>query len=144
MPAPRARSSTEIAESGRSSSSRSQVPRIAVSRSSPVGRDGRRPRERVGTADMRCTVPTRDLLLNRLLTGSTDCRYGGSVAAEPNRNEPDENDVDVLIIGAGLSGIGAAARLRTDSPGRSFAILEARGAIGGTWDLFRYPGIRSD
>ncbi|MGW4244367.1 flavin-containing monooxygenase [Nocardia sp. NPDC004722] len=51
---------------------------------------------------------------------------------------------DVLIVGAGLSGIGAAYRLRTECPGRSFAILEGRSAIGGTWDLFRYPGIRSD
>jgi monooxygenase len=52
--------------------------------------------------------------------------------------------VDVLIIGAGLSGIGAACRLRTEHPGRSVAVLEARDASGGTWDLFRYPGIRSD
>jgi monooxygenase len=52
--------------------------------------------------------------------------------------------VDVLIVGAGLSGIGAACHLRRECPDRSFAILEARGAIGGTWDLFRYPGIRSD
>jgi len=52
--------------------------------------------------------------------------------------------VDVLIIGAGLSGIGAAYRLQTESPDRSYAILEAREAIGGTWDLFRYPGVRSD
>ena len=52
--------------------------------------------------------------------------------------------VDVLIVGAGLSGIGAACHLRTELPGKSFAILEARDAIGGTWDLFRYPGIRSD
>jgi monooxygenase len=52
--------------------------------------------------------------------------------------------VDVLIVGAGLSGIGAACRLRTEHPGRSVAILEARAASGGTWDLFRYPGIRSD
>ncbi|GAB3579682.1 NAD(P)/FAD-dependent oxidoreductase [Amycolatopsis endophytica] len=52
--------------------------------------------------------------------------------------------VDVLIVGAGLSGIGAAAHLRADCPGKSYAIFEARGAIGGTWDLFRYPGVRSD
>jgi monooxygenase len=52
--------------------------------------------------------------------------------------------VDVLIVGAGLSGIGAACHLQRESPGKSVAILEARGAIGGTWDLFRYPGIRSD
>jgi len=53
-------------------------------------------------------------------------------------------DVDVLIVGAGLSGIGAAAHLRRGLPGKSFVILEGRDAIGGTWDLFRYPGIRSD
>ncbi|GAB2444436.1 flavin-containing monooxygenase [Nocardia tengchongensis] len=52
--------------------------------------------------------------------------------------------LDVVIVGAGLSGIGAAYRLQTEQPGRSYAILEARDALGGTWDLFRYPGIRSD
>ncbi|MET0614109.1 MAG: NAD(P)/FAD-dependent oxidoreductase [Thermoleophilaceae bacterium] len=52
--------------------------------------------------------------------------------------------VDVLIVGAGLSGVGAACHLEAESPGRTYAILEARDAIGGTWDLFRYPGIRSD
>jgi cation diffusion facilitator CzcD-associated flavoprotein CzcO len=52
--------------------------------------------------------------------------------------------VDVLIVGAGLSGIGAACHLQKDRPKDSFAILEGRAAIGGTWDLFRYPGIRSD
>jgi monooxygenase len=51
---------------------------------------------------------------------------------------------DVVIIGAGLSGIGAAYRLQTRCPGKTYAIFEARDAIGGTWDLFRYPGIRSD
>ncbi|RPE74307.1 MULTISPECIES: NAD(P)/FAD-dependent oxidoreductase [unclassified Frondihabitans] len=52
--------------------------------------------------------------------------------------------VDVIIVGAGLSGIGAAARLKRELPGKTFAILESRGAVGGTWDLFRYPGVRSD
>ena len=52
--------------------------------------------------------------------------------------------VDVLIVGAGLSGIGAACHLPTDAPGTSYAIVEARAASGGTWDLFRYPGVRSD
>src|SRR3712207_1524574 len=51
---------------------------------------------------------------------------------------------DVLVVGAGLSGIGAAYHLQTLCPTRSYAILEAREAMGGTWDLFRYPGIRSD
>ena len=52
--------------------------------------------------------------------------------------------VDVLIVGAGISGIGAAHHLQTAHPERSYAILEARERLGGTWDLFRYPGIRSD
>ncbi|MBM4469079.1 FAD-dependent oxidoreductase [Rhodococcus hoagii] len=52
--------------------------------------------------------------------------------------------VDVLVVGAGLSGIGVAARLRREHPERTLAILESRAASGGTWDLFRYPGIRSD
>src|SRR5947207_11141679 len=52
--------------------------------------------------------------------------------------------VDVLVVGAGLSGVGAGCHLTTKRPGTTFAILEARDAIGGTWDLFRYPGIRSD
>lgn len=51
---------------------------------------------------------------------------------------------DVLIVGAGLSGIGAGARLRMDCPDKTFAILEGREASGGTWDLFNYPGVRSD
>lgn len=51
---------------------------------------------------------------------------------------------DVLIVGAGLSGIGAAVHLHRDCPDKSYAILEGREAMGGTWDLFRYPGIRSD
>jgi len=57
---------------------------------------------------------------------------------------PPTEHVDVLIIGAGLSGIGAAYYLQRDQPGKTYAILEGREAIGGTWDLFRYPGIRSD
>jgi monooxygenase len=58
--------------------------------------------------------------------------------------EPATDHVDVLIVGAGLSGIGAACHVQQECPGKSYAILESRGAIGGTWDLFRYPGIRSD
>ena len=54
------------------------------------------------------------------------------------------NHFDVVIVGAGLSGIGAAYHLQQKCPGKTFAILEGREAIGGTWDLFRYPGIRSD
>ena len=56
----------------------------------------------------------------------------------------DTDELDVLIVGAGISGIGAAYYLQRDHPRRSYAILEARADLGGTWDLFRYPGIRSD
>lgn len=56
---------------------------------------------------------------------------------------PDEF-VDVLVVGAGISGIGAAYHLQKLCPDRSFAIVEARRDLGGTWDLFRYPGVRSD
>ena len=52
--------------------------------------------------------------------------------------------VDVLVVGAGLSGVGAACRLQQRCPHKTFAVLEARGEIGGTWDLFRFPGVRSD
>ncbi len=56
----------------------------------------------------------------------------------------ESNHVDVLIVGAGLSGIGAAYHLQTNCPTKTYAILEGRARLGGTWDLFRYPGIRSD
>ena len=59
-------------------------------------------------------------------------------------SETSNDHFDVLIVGAGLSGIGAAYHLQQKCPGKSYAILEGRDAIGGTWDLFRYPGIRSD
>src|SRR5438270_7587770 len=52
--------------------------------------------------------------------------------------------VDVLIVGAGISGVDAACRLKQRCPGKSLAILESRERIGGTWDLFRFPGVRSD
>jgi cation diffusion facilitator CzcD-associated flavoprotein CzcO len=58
--------------------------------------------------------------------------------------QPAHEHFDVIIIGAGISGIGAACHLQRECPGKSYVILEGRGAIGGTWDLFRYPGIRSD
>ena len=57
--------------------------------------------------------------------------------------KPNEH-FDVLIVGAGLSGIGAGFHLQQKCPGKSYVILEGRDSIGGTWDLFRYPGIRSD
>jgi cation diffusion facilitator CzcD-associated flavoprotein CzcO/NAD(P)-dependent dehydrogenase (short-subunit alcohol dehydrogenase family) len=63
--------------------------------------------------------------------------------ADPHALEPIEH-LDAVVIGAGLSGIGAGHHLQTTCPWASYAIFEARDAIGGTWDLFRYPGIRSD
>ncbi len=70
---------------------------------------------------------------------------GGSTTNSPER-QPDRRTehVDVLVVGAGLSGIAAGHHLQTTCPWASYAIFEARDAIGGTWDLFRYPGIRSD
>src|ERR1700744_5262112 len=56
----------------------------------------------------------------------------------------DPEHVDVLVVGAGLSGIGADCHLQRSSPARSYLILEARDRLGGTWDLFRSPGVRSD
>jgi monooxygenase len=64
--------------------------------------------------------------------------------ADGNSGRAAVEHFDVLIVGAGLSGIGAGWHLQDKSPGRSYVILEGREAIGGTWDLFRYPGIRSD
>jgi cation diffusion facilitator CzcD-associated flavoprotein CzcO len=59
-------------------------------------------------------------------------------------SKSERKHVDVLVVGAGLSGIGAACHLKTQCPRKSFVILEGRSALGGTWDLFRYPGVRSD
>ena len=60
------------------------------------------------------------------------------------KGDTDSDHVDVLIVGAGISGVDAAYRLKTRCKDHSFIILEARERIGGTWDLFRYPGVRSD
>ncbi len=55
-----------------------------------------------------------------------------------------DHDFDVIIVGAGISGIDAAYRIAERNPGMTYTILERRPQIGGTWDLFRYPGVRSD
>ena len=68
----------------------------------------------------------------------------GSPMTAPMSTPTSTEHVDVLIVGAGLSGVGAACHLEDERPGTTYAILEAREAMGGTWDLFRYPGIRSD
>ena len=67
-----------------------------------------------------------------------------AAAQQATRPEAATEHTDVLIVGAGLSGIGAAHHLQDRFPAKSYLILEARDAIGGTWDLFRYPGVRSD
>lgn len=54
------------------------------------------------------------------------------------------DEYDVVIIGAGASGINAAHKVQTEMPGARYIVLEARDAIGGTWDFFKYPGLRSD
>src|SRR3982750_849894 len=59
-------------------------------------------------------------------------------------DQGDTEELDVLIVGAGISGIDGAYHLQKRCPGKTYAILEARERSGGTWDLFRYPGIRSD
>ena len=67
-----------------------------------------------------------------------------ATSIDPHRDARPPEHVDVLIVGAGISGIGTAYHLQSRHPGKSYAILEGREALGGTWDLFRYPGIRSD
>ncbi|KAI9717237.1 MAG: hypothetical protein M1828_007258 [Chrysothrix sp. TS-e1954] len=63
---------------------------------------------------------------------------------DSNHEKRSATDFDVVIVGAGISGINAGYRIQTELPGSTYTILEARGDMGGTWDLFRYPGIRSD
>ena len=62
----------------------------------------------------------------------------------PDPKAPPPLDVDVLVVGAGISGVDVAARLARHCPGTAWGVLESRDRVGGTWDLFRYPGIRSD
>ncbi len=81
------------------------------------------------------------------MTSTTTDRRDAPPARDTRRDSGDNHDtrdLDVLIVGAGLSGIGAAYHLKQRCPHASVAIVEARDAIGGTWDLFRYPGVRSD
>ena len=58
--------------------------------------------------------------------------------------EAEQSNFDVIVVGAGISGIGAGYHLQEQCPNKSFVILEGRETFGGTWDLFRYPGVRSD
>src|SRR5690242_20011524 len=81
---------------------------------------------------------------NGLLTRATAFIYLFATKQTGRRPGMADEYLDVVIIGAGLSGIGAARYLRTRLPHKTFAILESKPRVGGTWDLFRYPGIRSD
>jgi monooxygenase len=76
------------------------------------------------------------------VNGDDDAPQRSTAARTPDGGAAEH--LDVLIVGAGLSGIGAACHLRERLPHKRMAILEARDDLGGTWDLFRYPGIRSD
>ena len=82
----------------------------------------------------------------KMMLGNASSEGDEKVAQRSHTRSADAGfeHLDVLVVGAGLSGIDAACRLQTGSPDRRFAIFEARDAIGGTWDLFRYPGVRSD
>src|SRR5689334_4717421 len=83
-------------------------------------------------------IPGPPSILRRVVLG--DCALVSAHGSE----FMEQSDVDVLIVGAGLSGICAAHHLQKSCPGKSYTIVEAREQSGGTWDLFRYPGIRSD
>jgi len=67
-----------------------------------------------------------------------------SSSSSSSSNSPETLDYDIIIIGAGIAGINTSYRIQSSLPGVKYAILEARDNIGGTWDLFRYPGVRSD
>jgi len=88
------------------------------------------------------TVPHVWQLLRWLPEARRSVRAATQFLRVASRAEPET--LDVLIVGAGLSGIGAAVHLQRGCPAKSFALFEARDALGGTWDLFRYPGVRSD
>ena len=82
---------------------------------------------------------------NSLLVSAASLRYFNEMYGERSKNaKPIIEHFDVMIVGAGLSGTGAAYNIQTRCPGRSYVILEGRADLGGTWDLFRYPGVRSD
>jgi cation diffusion facilitator CzcD-associated flavoprotein CzcO len=78
------------------------------------------------------------------VSGAGSGAGSGTVPAGGSGGEAPSEHLDVLVVGAGLSGVGAACHLQTRCPGTTYAILESRDTLGGTWDLFRYPGVRSD
>jgi monooxygenase len=87
---------------------------------------------------------TPDSETDRVAASPRHATNDGALARDATHDGAAPPDLDVLVVGAGLSGVGAGHYLQTHCPWASYAIFEARGAIGGTWDLFRYPGIRSD
>src|SRR3954471_3145473 len=110
-----------------------RVPRSSLTRGGPMG----------------CCSSARGIVLRSGrpigTIGATAPKEGPMTTTAPQiTKDRSRTDFDVLIVGAGISGIGAGCYLRSRLPGKSFAILEGREAIGGTWDLFRFPGIRSD
>lgn len=64
--------------------------------------------------------------------------------AVPSQSPESTRSFDVIILGAGIAGLNSAYRLISELPGATFTVLEGRDNVGGTWDLFRYPGVRSD
>jgi cyclohexanone monooxygenase len=88
-------------------------------------------------------VPHAWQMLHRLPEARRSIAAASRFLREARAAHGDER-LDVLIVGAGLSGVGAAVHLRRAHPAMSFGLFESRGALGGTWDLFRYPGVRSD
>merc|ERR1740139_1179671 len=75
---------------------------------------------------------------------SVDSTVMEAVASDGPIASAAEEFVDVLVIGAGAAGIGTAVRLQTRCPELNYMVLEGRADLGGTWDLFKYPGVRSD
>src|SRR5262249_20939430 len=91
-----------------------------------------------------CRRRIRDPTVKRNHNPRFPATRGPTMTTTTSTNKPAPTHLDVLIVGAGISRIAAAYHLKTRRPDTTFAILEGSDAIGGTWNLFRYPGIRSD
>ena len=115
-----------------------------VAHARPVGQCMHCPKHRAACGAMRDMHACPDLSAHVPRRTAHRHTVSSSWLMQPQLATESPEHVDVLIVGAGLSGIGAACHLQSECPGKSYAILEARERIGGTWDLFRYPGIRSD
>src|SRR5271163_4296703 len=115
-------------------------------RPTPVGLQGPRLKPAGPRTQRVRQCPCRRAGADREPVSRAAVRLSSEPCTPPTSRWPDVSleHVDVLIVGAGLSGIGAGHHLQANCPQKTYAILEARDCIGGTWDLFRYPGIRSD